>query len=192
MKSKIIIISIIFLFVSCEIFSIRDSELPDSDSDEFLPATTPTILFDNLKKSFEKKNVENYVECFANSSFTDFQYRFYPTANAVGTFPVFEDWNISSEQSYFTNLVSSLSDQTPISLALTELGYNQYADSAVYNFAYDLLIFPNQNENIVETYKGNLKFTIIQDSRNQWVIYKWWDYENDNPLTFSQLKGDFY
>ncbi len=186
---------VIFLFAlflsSCDLISTREAEPPNTSRNNFLPATSPEILFTNLTNSFKDKVAENYIACFADPAFTEKQFTFVPTVSASAIFAAFANWDLTSERGYFTNLVNTLPPQTPVILSLSELGSSQYPDSSVYDFSY--VINTNfSSENISETYEGNLKFTLILDSRQQWVIFRWVDYEQAGKPSWSELKGRMY
>jgi len=185
-----LIVSVIFLS-SCEFLQTRDAETPNTTRDDFLPATSPQILFENLKNSFKNKVTENYISCFVDASFSSKQFVFVPTASASVIFPVFQNWNLNSERDYFNSLVNTLPNETPIILSLSELGETQYGDSAVFDFSYTINL-NYENENLANVYQGNLKFTVVLDSRQQWVISRWIDFEQDAMPSWSDLKGRSY
>ncbi len=185
---------ILFLFVaavSCDFLQTREAEPPNTTRDDFLPSTSPEILFSNLTNAFKNKVTENYLACFVSPAFTDKQFRFVPTASASVIYSVFQNWDLNSERDYFTSLINMLPEGTPIILSLNKLGYTQYADSAVYDFSY-VINLNYENENLAPVYQGNLKFTIVLDSRQQWVISRWVDYEKQNYPSWSELKGRSY
>ena len=189
---KYFVILLLSVFLSsCDLITTRDAEPPNTSRNNYLPATSPEILFTNLTNSFKDKVVENYIACLADPAFTDKQFTFVPSVSASAIFAAFANWDLTSERGYFTNLVNTLPAQTPIILSLSELGNSQYPDSSVYEFSY--VINTNfSSENVSETYEGNLKFTLILDSRQQWVIYRWVDYEQSGKLSWSELKGRMY
>ncbi len=189
-KYFLIIFVGIFLF-SCDLLTTREAEVPNSSRDNFLPATSPEILFSNFTNSFKDKVVENYLACLADPAYTDKVFEFIPTASASVIYAAFSNWDLTSERGYFSNLVNTLPSETPVLISLSELGSTQYPDSAVYDFAY--VINTNfSSENLSATYEGNLKFTLILDSRQQWVISKWIDYEKSGKPSWSELKGRMY
>jgi hypothetical protein len=190
-SGKYIVLLLMFLFASCDFLQTRDAEEPNTSRDDFLPSTSPEILFQNLTNAFKNKVTENYISCFVDPAYTNKTFNFVPTASASVIYPVFQNWDLNSERDYFNSLVNILPKETPIILSLTQLGYTQYGDSAVYDFSY-LINLNFENENLSPTYQGNLKFTIVLDSRQQWVISKWIDFEQDGLPSWSELKGRSY
>ncbi len=188
---KYFVIVLLFLLTSCDLLSTREAELPNTSRDNFLPATSPEILFSNLTNAFKDKIVENYMACLADPAFTEKKFSFVPTVSASAIFAAFANWDLTSERGYFTNLINTIPEHTPIILSLSELGSSQYPDSTVFDFSY-VLNTNFSSENISSTYEGNLKFTLILDSRQQWVIYRWADYEQSGKTSWSELKGRMY
>ncbi len=184
---------LVFLFVltACDLLSTREAETPNASRDNFLPATSPEILFSNLTNSFKDKVVENYIACFSDPAYTDKQFNFVPTSSASVIYAAFSNWDLSSERGYFSNLVNTLPENTPIILSLSQLGSTQYSDSAVYDFSY-ILNTNFSSENISPIYQGNLKFTVVLDNRQQWVISRWIDFEKNGYFSWSELKGRMY
>ena len=114
---KLIIILLVFL-VGCDLFTNRDPEKPDSARSNYLPATTPDILFSNLKNSLQEKVLENYMSSFVDPSFISIPFIFIPTSEAIVKFPALNGWNLDSERQYFNNLINSTKQNTPIILDL--------------------------------------------------------------------------
>ncbi|MEN8193407.1 MAG: hypothetical protein ABFS12_11365 [Bacteroidota bacterium] len=187
---KLIIISLL-LFSGCDLFTNRDPEKPDSARSNYLPATTYDILFSNLKNSLQEKVLENYMACFVDQSFIGVPFVFYASSDAIAKFPTLNDWNLDSERQYFNNLINSTTPKTPIILNLQNEIKNAMGDSAVFQYDYILTLSPT-NENIPSVFKGNLKFFIYLDSRNQWAIGRWEDIALDENPTWSELKGAMY
>jgi len=190
-RVKYFLLIFLFLFTACDLLSTRQAETPNTSRDNFLPATSPEILFSNLTNSFKDKVVENYIACFSDPAYTDKQFNFVPTSSASVIYAAFSNWDLSSERGYFSNLVNTLPETTPIILSLSQLGSTQYSDSAVYDFSY-VLNTNFSSENISSTYQGNLKFTVVLDNRQQWVISGWIDFEKNGSPSWSELKGRMY
>ena len=187
---KLIIILTLFLF-SCDILTTRDPESPDSQRTSYLPATTPDLLFLNLKNSLKEKVLENYMASFVDISFTPVPFLFMPSSESVASFPTLAAWDLTAEQQYFNNLIVSTKEDVPIILDLQNESKTTMGDSAVYQYDY-ILSLTSINENIQNSYRGNLVFNIYLDSRNQWVIARWEDFKSSDNPTWSELKGTLY
>lgn len=188
---KLIIILLVVLFSGCDLFTNRDPEDPDSARSNYLPATTNDILFSNLKNSLQEKVLENYMASFLDPSFIDLPFIFIPSSEAVVKFPSLVDWGLSAERQSFNNLINSTQQSTPIILDLQNEIKNTTGDSAVFQYDYTLTLSPT-NENIPSVFKGNVKFFIFLDSRNQWVIGRWEDIKIGTSPSWSELKGAMY
>ncbi len=182
---------IIFLFAlltSCDIFTTRTPEEPDKPSSNFLAATSPAILFNNLKSSVEEKIVENYISCFVDTSYLKKKYNFIAATGSIAQYPVLKNWSLSEEKQYFINLISKLPEGKNIELTLTNTQLNLFGDSAVYYYDYNLVVY-SDNKLIGGPYKGSAQFKIFTDSRNQWSIVEWQDIKKENYSCWSDLKG---
>ena len=192
MKQMIKIFLILTLFLSsCDLLTTREPEAPDTRRTSYLPATTPDILFINLKNSLKEKVLENYMACFVDASFLPLPFIYLPSPESVASFPTLATWDLSAEQQYFNNLIVGTKKDVPIILDLQKEVKNTMGDSAIYQYEYIISLTPI-NENIRSSYRGNLKFYINIDSRNQWVISKWEDFKSSNNPTWSMLKGVLY
>lgn len=188
---KIIIILLIVSISGCDLFTNRDPEDPDSARSNYLPATTHDILFSNLKNSLQEKVLENYMASFIDPSFIDLPFVFIPSSEAVVKFPSLVDWGLSAERQSFNNIINTTQQSTPIILDLQNEIKNTTGDSAVFQFDYTLTL-SSTNENIPSVFKGNVKFFIFLDSRNQWAIGRWEDIKIGTNPSWSELKGAMY
>ena len=109
---KIFFLSLILL-CGCDLLSTRDSVDPITARTNFIPASTPDILFSNLVNSFEEKVVENYLACFVDESFLEKSCSFKPSAGAVSKFQNLLSWDLESERQYFNNMISSSEEGVP-------------------------------------------------------------------------------
>ena len=187
---KIIIILCLFLF-SCDILTTREPENPDTQRKNYVPATTPDLLFINIKNAFKEKVLENYMASFSDVSFSSLPFVFKASSESIASYPTLATWDLSAEQQYFNNLIIKTKDNVPIILDLQNEIKNTMGDSAFYQDDY-ILSLPPIDESLQSSYRGKLQFTINLDSRNQWIITKWEDFRiGDNP-TWSELKGILY
>lgn len=190
MRTKFTYLILSFVILQgCDLLNTRDPELPDAGRTSFIPATTPDLLFTNLKNSLKEKVVENYMGCFVDPAFLNRPYIYIPSAGSGFQFDVFQDWNVFSERQYFNNVIGATTENSPIVLQLLNEIINIVGDSAIYQYEYVLSI-PFQEESAL--YKGNCQFHIRNDSRSQWVITRWEDIKDENYPSWSDLKGQYY
>lgn len=190
MRLKIIILTLIFLS-GCDLLSTREPEDPTSSRSNFVSATTPGILFQNLKDSFSEKIVENYLACFVDQSFLEIGYSFIPSSGTISQYTVLADWTLSDERQYFNNVKAVSSQDIPITLELNNKVSNLSGESAIYQFEYALSI-PTSDPTVPASYEGSVQFKINLDSRQIWVITEWQDISKENLPSWSELKGRFY
>lgn len=191
MKYVSLILLLSFSFFGCELFTTRDPEEPDTARSNFQVATTPEILIQNLIDAFQDKNAENYIYCFVDSSFSVKQFSFQPSASAGSQYPFLKNWNLRDEKQYFINLTNSISGSSSIVLSFTEDEKSIFGDSLTYFATYGLNI-PTSDDQLPKHYQGKLSFTIVRDSRSQWVITTWQDVQSGSDYSWSDLKGRYY
>jgi hypothetical protein len=176
---------------SCDFLTTRTPEEPIKPGSNFIPSTSPQILFQNLKSSFEEKVLENYLSCLVDSSFLRKNYKFVPAIGSVTHYPILNSFNLGAERQYFSNIKSNLGSGSNITLNYTNIIHTPLGDSAIYSFEYSLQINSN-NLTFAGVYSGSALFKIFLDSRNQWVIVEWQDIKKENNSCWSDLKGRTY
>ena len=192
MKKSITIIALVFSVISgCELFDTRNPEDPKQPRSNYQLATTPELLFENLKKAFEEKFIDIYISIFVDTSYLDRTYRFIPSASAALQYSILSQWNLEAERTYFNRIISIPAAGVPVTLTLTNQSAEPGGDSARYQFNYSLLL-PNNDESLPDEYRGVARFVIHVDNTNQWVITQWEDIEVPEYPSWSELKGRFY
>jgi hypothetical protein len=190
---KIILIQVlcILFFSGCELFTTRDPELPDQGRSNFQIATEPEIVIENLKNSFFDKNVQNYVACFIDSSFSSRRFLFQPSGEVISQYQFLaEGWDVSDEQRYFSSVIASINPDFPLTLTFGNESYSRTGDTVVYSATYFINLPINQPES--DNYQGNLRFNLVNDSRSIWSIYFWQDIKLPDLQSWSELKGKYY
>jgi hypothetical protein len=190
MKKNISFLLLLFL-VSCDLFTTRTPELPDTSSQSNIAATNPDSLFKNFQSSIKQGILENYVACFVDTSFSKRKFRFIPSSGSVSQYPVLNGWNMDAEKQYFQNQKIKTLSGTTIALNFSNQLNTQFGDSAVYQFDYSLSI-SSSDQNVNGNYSGSAEFTVLRDTRNQWVIVNWSDLRKNNLSSWSDLKGRTY
>lgn len=179
------------LFMGCDIFSTRDAEIPLLPRDSFQTAVTPEILIENFVNSLRDKNPDNYVACFADSSFSTIPFLFSPSSEALSQFPdLLNDWTVKNERQYFINIANKITADQPMTLVLDQVNQSLQGDSVFYEASYALNV-PHTDQFPVN-YAGVLRFNIKRDSRAVYVISFWQDIKSGELPTWSELKGRYY
>ncbi|MHB1688798.1 MAG: hypothetical protein ACYCVH_15700 [Ignavibacteriaceae bacterium] len=191
---KLYIFLILLIFVSgCDLFTTRTAEPPNQPRSNYQQAVTPDILIQNLINSLADKNVQNYLSCFSDSAYTQKVFTFSASSSALSQFPALaENWGKKNEEQYFNNMILKVADNIQISLTLSNSSISPQGDSLFYTASYFLNV-PTSDPNLPQSYQGDLKFSMIRDSRSLWTIYYWQDYSNNSSLpSWSELKGRTY
>jgi len=127
-----------------------------------------------------------------DSNFSTKRFKFIPDAVSQTAYPVFLNWNLSSERIYFSNLISSTEENSSTNLFLSNINFNTGIDSAVIDSDY-ILVFNHNRQNIAQVTKGRLRFVMSPDVRSLWSIHSWSDFINDNgDTTWSVLKANMF
>jgi len=190
MKHLVLILSLMFL-VSCDIFNTRDAAEPDEGRSDYLTASEPGILIQNLMSSFSDKDVVNYKNSFI-TGFSDKVFSFLPSGTALLTYSnIWPSWDLDSEVEYFNNLKNTVPADSSVKLTLS-LSLESFGiilgDSLKYTSEYSINV-PQKNS-VARNYQGNLEFSMTRDSRSVWVIYFWKDNAVGNNFSWSDLKGE--
>jgi hypothetical protein len=192
-RKMIVVIGIMLCLgvVSCNLFETRTPDEPSEQSSNYIPPTTPELVFQNMVNAFHDMNYVNYLNSFADTVSSDFVFTFEPTQQARNRYyDSFNEWTKLSEQKYFTALQSKL--QTGASLTLEFLTLTQQgiaSDSIQYEATYRLTV-PHIQSNIPTQVQGSAQFFLVADRKRNWVIRRWDDFaQNQNDSTWSDLKG---
>lgn len=180
------------LVSGCSVFEPREPEQPSQSSSGYLPPTSAQVVVINLQNSIELKNVQNYINCFADPSRSERSFTFVPSADAAVLFPsVLSSWTYAQERDYMTNLISKAVPNGFSGLLLTLTGSSISADSEVYSYDY-LLTFQHTEAGFPSTARGSLQFAIgVDNITQQWSIYRWIDLKTTTDITWSSFKGRF-
>jgi hypothetical protein len=173
---------------SCDLFKTRTPDEPDQNGTNDVPATDPSLVFQNMIYAFQEGNAFNYSKTISDNSFT-----FIASGKALQRYGELNDWNKTKEYNYFNNVVSIIPKYSKITLDLKENASSNYSDSCEIEETY-LLTVPNlAGIGQAKVYKGKAQFTLRRDPSNSyWYISRWSDYElNSSDSTWSDLKGSF-
>ncbi|MCH7721875.1 MAG: hypothetical protein IIC76_00850 [Bacteroidetes bacterium] len=190
MKYLVFILSLMFL-ISCDIFNTRDAAEPDEGRSDYLTASEPGILIQNLMNSFSDKDVVNYKNSFV-TGFSNKVFSFLPSGTALSTYSnIWPTWDLDSEEEYFNNLKNTAPDDSSVTLKLS-LSLESFGiilgDSLKYASEYSINV-PQINSD-ARNYQGNLEFSMTRESGSVWVIYFWKDNAVGNNSSWSDLKGE--
>lgn len=180
---KYFFILLLLTLSSCDVFHTRSSEPPITQRGNFQPATTTDILLQNLQNSFKDKLMDNYMACFSDKIFS-----FSPSAGSVSRYSILQNWTRQDEGQFFNNLINSVPQNSIITLSFSKTELIPQGDSTSYSAKYTITV-PFLDEQKPKLYQGNLHFTMIRDSKLQWVISYWMDIKDEQYPSWSELKG---
>lgn len=191
MLKKFKILFVLFLLLNgCGLFGLRDTETPTESRTHFDPPISPYVVISNLIYSVTEKDVNNYLNCFVDTAYTTNKFYFSADIASQIQYPVFINWTLSNEKSYFNNLLA-LTNQNYSFLLLNNENWINYSDSAIYDADY-LLRFDHQKPNVSKALNGKLRFVMVLNTKNLWSISRWIDFKaSDADTTWSVLKANF-
>lgn len=189
MRNRFFLVLIIFFTISCDLVNTREPEAPLKARTSNPVPVTPDILFENLKKSVSDIHYDNYVQCFADQTISNKKFLFIAATGASAVYNKLLQWSLEEEKSYFYNFSKS-SEKKNISVYFTNVEKNNNTQDWTYKFNYKIVITDNQTKQINE-YQGFSQLELIVDSRNQWIISEWRDYQMEKKKSWSDLKGEY-
>jgi len=195
---------LVFLSTACtNPFTTRSAqveppEVPGSGY-SYDPALNYEIVFTNLKKALNQKNIEEYMRCLIplqqqslHGFFFDAEPHF---KNEFDTRP----WLLSDEREYLTQLVNSGKNDFPVivfSMADSSLSFRPITPASVNDSVetntveYQMLI--KFNADSVQLFRGLCRFKLFRlpAPPETWHIYYWQDLSIDNKFneTWTYLK----
>jgi hypothetical protein len=179
------------LVSGCGLFNTRDVEPPTDPRSNYMPPTTPDIVIINMQFAIAEKNLNNYLSCFVDTNYSSRSFTYFADVNSQVQYPIFSNWQLSNEKTYFTNLLSLTDPQSNSNLFLSNEVLTVTLDTAIYDSDY-LLRFEHQRTTVSQTLSGKLRFIMASDSRYLWSIHSWTDFkDDDNDTTWSVLKANF-
>ena len=176
-------------------FSVRDPEKPESTSEVYSNTDQPEIVFENLIKAVNNKNVTQYVDVFVgNSTEEPHQFKFEPERYFQNDF--IGSWTISDEQSYFNQLKNSASVDYPRlnlsfndDITFTAIIAGSDQDSVQTN-SLEYYFQVNTGDTLMNL-TGVTEFKLFKSKTDQfWYIYYWRDNAIDENYrsTWTYLK----
>ena len=184
-RSYIILIVMLTMISGCDLFETRQPQPPQQGQSNFIPATSASIVVQNLINAIADMNVDNYLSCLSDSSFGGRTFSFVPSSDAIQ--PIFQYWDKNSEQTYFNNLIIQSSSSASPALTLSSQNFNALSSDSVFFSANYTLLWPNKSyQPLVQ---GSLQFYLGHDKNQNWSIYRWIDSKSDTSLTWSDLKA---
>ena len=190
-RTAVIMLALYFAlsFYSC---ALRNAELPVTSRNTFVPPTSPDLVMVNLQFSVIEKDINNYIACFVDTNYSLRKYTYTPDVVSGIQYPtLFRFWNLSSEKTYFTSLLSLTDPTSASNLFFSNSELNSFGDTAFFDADY-LLHVDHQKNSVAKTLKGKIRLILSSDSRNLWSIHRWIDIQSiSSDTTWSVLKANF-
>ncbi len=172
--------------MSCNAFSPRDSEEPQSGSEWNSFPIQPEQTLENLEYAYEySQNSIKYGEIFADG------FSFFFDTQDISDYGVPEAWDSETEEEMLLLLYNHLLSGTVISLELTPVESEPddiQSETAEFYREYQLSI-DHDLEDLPDTFGGMMYLEIVRNQDGFWRISKWQDYRTDQEtVTWGRLK----
>jgi hypothetical protein len=181
------------LFSSCEHFSTREPEQPQSGGSNYRTPDSPSIVISNLQSAFISQNNVNYLRCFQDINLEG-EFDFIPSQEVQVTNPgFFTNWNIKSEEIYLINVFNALEPNTFPDIYFTNIQQTINPQTAQMEADYTITIKHNK-EGIETDYAGSLQIQFVTNNNDYWYISKLQDFSSSSSTinsTWSRLRFNF-
>jgi len=191
---SLVLVALCVTQLSCENpFATRAPEPPKNTGSRYIPPFSAEIVVENLRNAISDRNVENYLRCFSDSTRTSESFRYEPDAATANLYAgVFNNWGLTQERDYFSQLRAALPTDSLRSLRLDSLQTITFNDSAQFVRAYELNVrHKQQSAGVPGQVRGELRFWLRKDQFGEWSIYRWADFATGQSQTWSALKAAF-
>jgi hypothetical protein len=175
------------LILSCakNPFSARDSEDPFKKAGTFIPPTSPEIVLENLKLSYQELVIGNYMQTIDSAFIFRFDY--------VEGVLLDSTWGYSTEVNLTENLFNDIQlsgglQSLDVELTPQEGQVDIVLDTAATLIRGYVVSVMDSLGNVLEKYEGVAQFEMVEGSFNYWTLLVWEDYHLD---TEKQSWADF-
>ncbi len=183
-------LSLLLLAAGCSLFEPREPEQPSQSGSNLPPPTTPDVVLSNLQSSIVSRNLQDYMNCFANPATNSRGLTFIPSPDYIAQL---QPWSYTKEHDFMQDLISKAQPNGVSNLLLTQVSSLISSDSVDYQFIYTLIFETRPEINFTSRAHGRLEFKVgLEDSRTRWSIYYWADnQDNAGDTTWSAFKRKF-
>jgi hypothetical protein len=153
-------------------------------------AFSSDIVLINFQNAILERNVENYIRCFSDPSYSDSTFHFDPDLEVAAVYPeIFNSWTLENERVVVQQAFSYIPADSSSYLTLTnDVWQTVVPDHAVLVANYTLELHHTQS-NLDRTFNGYLEFHMTPDRRGEWSIYRWIDSAIAGSTSWSRLKA---
>ncbi|MEX0681046.1 MAG: hypothetical protein WD097_06655 [Balneolales bacterium] len=180
----------IVLISACSVFETRDPEDPGSTTvPVFIPPLHPQNVIENLQNAMRTLNVDNYLKCLSNESFT-----YEPSIAAQSNDPdTWQGWGFEEEKTYLNNMRSDAEGQGGHELKLENTSSAPIGEDAErFEANYTLTIEHNRQTTLPSQASGKIQLNLIRDEESgEWIIQSWRDSSEGSDFTWSDFRANF-
>jgi hypothetical protein len=171
--------------VGCDLFTTREAEAPQQNTDLCLPATSSDQVTSVLGCALQFHLPENYLEYFQEE-----EYQFIPDGAALNNYPDLVPWGYDEEAAHIRRLFSEqvVPSDSMVSVQFDEEDALEWGDSARYIEIYDLHV-GHILEGVPDQVHGRAEFVVERTISGTWVIRRWRDEAVGDEATWSDIKA---
>lgn len=181
-----VILLFALLQASCDVFTPRTPEDPETGAGTFSQPDTPEQVVENLQAAIRELNTPNYRRSLA----ADLMYS--PTAVSEARDPgIWVGWGQAEEERYFSSLVAAGQTNADFDLRLNDVSISVIDEQTFVFDATYVLIVNHGRINVAEEVQGRLIWEIVQGEDGLWSLQNWTDREITGAPSWSDLKAEF-
>ncbi len=186
MPIRLLLVPLLLLFASCELFAPREPEPPLEEGGTFLQPDTPEQVIENIQAAIAELNAPNYGRSLA----PDLQ--FTPSAAELGQDPsIWVNWGKPEEERYFSTAAAAAQLAEGHRLQFADITVSVISDDRFqYDATYALTINHSRPE-VPTAAQGRLIWIITQGDDGLWSLSEWTDREIGGAVSWSGLKAAF-
>ncbi|HRY84675.1 MAG TPA: hypothetical protein P5533_08590 [Candidatus Cloacimonadota bacterium] len=183
MRNVLIFMLALLLLGGCEIFGLRDADLPSAPAPWNDFTSTWEQCVQNLGYCYtDERNLVKYTGLFR----TDYRFTFSP--QDIQEHNITQVWDRAVEQDMLINLHNQ---SQKITLELAVMPDNPDDISASEAKIYRSYTISVKTSEGLENFSGNMELQLRKDY-GYWYIYRWYDYRSGNLPGWGRLKYDYW
>lgn len=181
MRNICLLLAVLIALNACNIFDLRDAELPSEEARWNDFASSWQLVLENLYFSYEdSRNAINYGRLFHPD------YRFIFAQQDIIDYSTDAQWVSSQEQDMLLNLHAGFHDIKILMEPLEAQDEISSNEARIYR-SYEIEAVPASGTESELIAQGNLDLQ-LRKQNGYWYIYRWYDYRSSGERTWGLLK----
>lgn len=192
MLRLITISMILFLMISCDLFTPRDPEPPIDENDPYAwrPPTSAETVLENLSSAFPAHKLNYHLDCLSKGVDGSGGFVFYPDQGVAVSQPgVFDNWGYDEEENFITKLFQEIQEGDLQRLDWEIVQSSSLEDRYEIIADYELgLSYTAARGGLPDMLAGQATLTLVRNDDLLYEISVWQDLKSDTLPCWSDLK----